>query len=204
MAKGKFITFEGLDGAGKSTHLSWFASQLEGVAGTGQVVLTREPGGTLLGEDLRAMLLARPMHPETEALLMFAARREHLASVIQPALMSGKWVLCDRFTDASYAYQCGGRGIPFDRLKLLEDFTHPDLRPDLTVLFDLDPETARQRRLGARNPDKFESQPHEFHQRTRDAYLKRVQDDPARFSVIDAGNTFDEIQLLLKKSIITI
>lgn len=201
MRRGKFITFEGLDGAGKSTHLSWCVSFLEQKLGTGAVVQTREPGGTVLGEELRAMLLARPMHPDTEALMMFAARREHVANVIEPALESGRWVVCDRFTDASYAYQCGGRGIPFQRLKLLEDFTHPDLQPDLTLLFDLAPAIAEQRRNAVRDADKFESEPQDFHERTRAAYLRRVQENPGRFAVLDAACSPDEVRKQLEKVI---
>lgn len=135
MARGKFISFEGIDGAGKSTHVNSVAEQLRAAGRT--VVSTREPGGTSLGEKLRALLLADPMHLETEALLMFAARREHIAQVIEPALGRGEWVISDRFTDASFAYQGGGRHLSLDKLAVLEHWVHPDLQPDLTLLFDV-------------------------------------------------------------------
>jgi dTMP kinase len=198
MNRGKFITFEGLDGAGKSTHLAWCVNYLEQRLGAGRVVRTREPGGTALGEDLRTMLLSRTMHADTEALLMFAARGEHIELVIEPALKAGCWVICDRFTDASYAYQCGGRGISFQRLKLLEEFTHPTLQPDLTLLFDLSPAIAEQRRSAVREADKFESEPNDFHERTRAAYLRRVSEDPSRFAVLDAACSPDEVRKQLE------
>src|SRR6476620_10555870 len=147
MARGKFITFEGIDGAGKTTHLAWFRERLQDKLGPGgtAVVATREPGGTSLGEALRELLLHETMHLETEALLMFAARREHLAQVIEPALANGTWVISDRFTDATFAYQGGGRGLALDKLALLEKWVHPDRQPDLTLLFDVPLEVARQR-----------------------------------------------------------
>ncbi|MDR0934127.1 MAG: dTMP kinase, partial [Burkholderiaceae bacterium] len=132
--RGRFITFEGIDGAGKSTHIDYVARLLRG--GGADVVTTREPGGTHLGEALRSILLHEKMHPETEALLMFAARQEHVAQVIEPALARGVWVLSDRFTDASFAYQGGGRGLSTDRLRQLENWVHPHLQPDITFLFD--------------------------------------------------------------------
>ncbi|MGN6668516.1 MAG: dTMP kinase, partial [Trinickia sp.] len=143
MARGKFITFEGIDGAGKTTHLSWFRERLEEKVGAmgRAVVMTREPGGTPVGEALRQMLLHERMDLETEALLMFAARREHLAQVIEPALARGDWVLSDRFTDATFAYQGGGRGLPRDKLEALERWVQGGFEPDLTVLFDLPTET---------------------------------------------------------------
>lgn len=201
---GRFITFEGIDGAGKSTHLAWFADAIRARIGAGRVVVTREPGGTPLGEALREILLAQPMHADTEALLMFAARREHLARVIEPALARGDWVICDRFTDASYAYQCGGRGIPAARLALLEQFTHPGLQPDRTFLFDLDPAIAEQRRMVARPADKFEAEAAVFHQKTRAAYLARARKNPDRIERIDASRSIDEIRLKLEESISTI
>lgn len=189
-----FITLEGIDGAGKSTQLAFIAELLtHQLAGRAALVQTREPGGTALGEQLRALLLHQAMHPDTQALLMFAARREHLAQVIQPALQRGDWVLCDRFSDASYAYQGGGHGVPNQRLALLEQFTHAELQPHLTLLFDLDPTLAAQRR-SARDADTFEAQAQAFHERTRAAYLARAQAEPQRFRVIDASGTPEQIR----------
>jgi dTMP kinase len=151
--RGKFLTLEGVDGAGKSTHLDWIAKRLE--AAGKNVVVTREPGGTPLGEDLRKLLLAQPMHLETETLLMFAARREHLDKVIQPALAAGRWVLSDRFTDASFAYQGGGRGLDLDKIEILENWVQQGVQPDLTLVFDLSVDEAKRRRaapLRAREP----------------------------------------------------
>ena len=193
-----FITLEGIDGAGKSTQLAFIAELLtRQLAGRTALVQTREPGGTALGEQLREVLLHQPMHPDTEALLMFAARREHVAQVIQPALERGDWVLCDRFSDASYAYQGGGRGVAVQRLALLEKFTHAELQPHLTLLFDIDPALAAQRR-STREADKFEAQEQVFHQRTRAAYLARAEADPQRFRVIDASGTPEEIRQTLQ------
>ncbi|HTH77237.1 MAG TPA: dTMP kinase [Trinickia sp.] len=196
MARGKFITFEGIDGAGKTTHLSWFRAQLEEkVAAIGRaVVTTREPGGTPLGEALRELLLHERMDLETEALLMFAARREHLAQVIEPALARGDWVLSDRFSDATFAYQGGGRGLPRDKLEALERWVQGGFQPDLTVLFDLPPETASARRGAARSPDKFESETEAFFLRTRAEYLRRAQEAPHRFAIVDASRGIEEIR----------
>ena len=157
MAQGKFITFEGIDGAGKTTHLAWFRDQLEQkLASAGRsVVMTREPGGTKLGESLRDILLHQSMDLETEALLMFAARREHLAQVIEPALTRGDWVLSDRFTDATFAYQGGGRGLPRDKLETLERWVQGGFQPDLTVLFDVPPDTASERRSQSTSASRF-------------------------------------------------
>ena len=153
--RGKFITLEGVDGAGKSTHLDWIARQIE--AAGKQVAVTREPGGTPLGEELRKLLLAQPMHLETETLLMFAARREHLDRVILPTLAAGNWVLSDRFTDATFAYQGGGRGLELGRIENLENWVHQGLQPDLTLVFDLSVEEAKRRRMSATAaPDRFD------------------------------------------------
>ncbi|MBU6493153.1 MAG: dTMP kinase [Burkholderiales bacterium] len=200
-SRGKFITFEGIDGAGKSTHLAWFAEQLgQRLAHYGrQVICTREPGGTPLGERLRTLLLEEPMHLETEALLMFAARREHLARVISPALARGDWVISDRFTDATFAYQGGGRGLSIDKLTVLEQWVQEGLQPDLTVLFDLAPEVAATRLAGARAPDKFEREPAEFFARTRAEYLRRAAQAPQRFAVIDADQSREKIKEILEK-----
>jgi dTMP kinase len=192
MAPGKFITFEGIDGAGKSTHIPFVADL---VRARGQpVVATREPGGTELGEDLRALLLHRKMHLETEALLMFAARREHLAQVIEPALARGEWVISDRFTDASFAYQGGGRELALDKLEALERWVHPHLQPDLTLLFDVPLEVARARLDAERTPDKFEREKAGFFAATRAEYLRRAAEFPQRFRVIDSTRPIPEIQ----------
>jgi dTMP kinase len=199
-ARGKFITFEGIDGAGKTTHLEWFREQLGSarVPDGASVVMTREPGGTSLGESLRQILLHEPMHLETEALLMFAARREHIATVIEPALSRGDWVLCDRFTDATFAYQGGGRGLSLRKLATLEQWVQDGLEPDLTVLFDVPTQTASERRGAAREPDKFERESDGFFTRTRDEYLRRAAESPRRFAIIDATQSIDEIRVKLK------
>ncbi|WP_316149348.1 dTMP kinase [Cupriavidus sp. BIC8F] len=202
--RGKFITFEGIDGAGKSTHIDWVADRLRARSDIAGVVTTREPGGTSLGEDLRQILLHRKMHLETEALLMFAARREHIAEVISPALERGKWVISDRFTDATFAYQGGGRGLATERLEVLEDWVQGGLQPDLTLLFDVPLETASERLAGARAPDRFESESRAFFQRTRDEYLRRAAQSPQRFRVIDATRSIADIRDELEKIIATI
>ncbi|MEM5386019.1 dTMP kinase [Paraburkholderia phymatum] len=203
MARGKFITFEGIDGAGKTTHLGWFRDRLEQkVAAAGRsVVMTREPGGTKLGETLRDILLHQPMDLETEALLMFAARREHLAQVIEPALARGDWVLSDRFTDATFAYQGGGRGLPRDKLETLERWVQGGFQPDLTVLFDVPPDTASERRSAARAPDRFESESDAFFTRTRAEYLRRAEEAPYRFAIIDSTRSVADIQKQLEELI---
>ena len=187
---GFFISFEGIDGAGKSTHLEAFANHIRQRYPNQEVVLTREPGGTSLGEKLRQLLLQEPMHIETEALLMFAARREHLAQVIEPSLQAGKIVISDRFTDASFAYQGGGRGLSLDTLNTLETLVQGRgaglIQPDLTLLFDLPGEIAQERRSRARTPDKFERLDLHFFENVRGEYLRRAKADPGRFMVIDA------------------
>ncbi len=184
MASGKFITFEGIDGAGKSTHVSSVAELLRAQGKT--VITTREPGGTALGEKLRALLLEESMHLETEALLMFASRREHIAQVIEPALARGDWVISDRFTDASFAYQGGGRKLALDKLEALEQWVHPHLQPDLTLLFDVPLEVARQRLDAHRTLDKFEKEKEDFFAATRAVYLQRAAQFPDRIRVIDS------------------
>ena len=190
---GLFISFEGIDGAGKSTHISALADAFK--AQGRAVTLTREPGGTPLAEKLRTLVLNDPMDPLTEALLMFAARRDHLGCVILPALARGDVVLCDRFTDATFAYQGGGRGFDEAVLKELERIVQTSpaqaalVQPALTVWFDLAPEEAAKRLAGARVPDKFESQPVEFFRRVADGYARRQQSEPARFARINAAQT---------------
>ncbi len=202
MKPGKFITFEGIDGAGKSSHIAGIAGFLRARGLT--VVPTREPGGTPLGEKLRELLLRETMHLETEALLMFAARREHLAQVIEPALARGEWVVCDRFSDATYAYQGGGRGLDKTRFAQLEQWVHGHLQPDLTLLFDLPPEVA-SRRIAAqtRELDRFEQERADFHRRVRLAYLERAAEAPQRIAVIDADQPLERIKSLLETTVVT-
>lgn len=187
----KFITLEGMDGAGKSTHITDIIKALS--ARGVDVVSTREPGGTELGERLRELLLHEAMHPETETLLMFAARREHIANVIAPALARGAYVLSDRFTDATYAYQCGAKGVLASKIEQLELWVQESLQPDLTLLFDVPVEVSMQRLSAARTPDKFERESAEFFTRIRNAYLQRAQQNPARFKVIDSNRPLDEV-----------
>lgn len=187
----KFITLEGMDGAGKSTHITDIIKALS--ARGVEVVSTREPGGTELGERLRELLLHEAMHPETETLLMFAARREHIANVIAPALARGAYVLSDRFTDATYAYQCGAKGVLASKIEQLELWVQESLQPDLTLLFDVPVEVSMQRLSAARTPDKFERESAEFFTRIRNAYLQRAQQNPARFRVIDSNRPLDEV-----------
>jgi dTMP kinase len=188
---GRFITFEGIDGAGKSTQIGAVAEWLRA---QGRVLaLTREPGGTPLGERLRELILEQVMSSSTETLLVFAARCEHLAQLIRPALARGEWVLCDRFTDATYAYQAGGRGLSARAIGQLEDWVHSDLQPDLTVLFDLDPAVAARRLAAARAADKFETETTAFFERVRAVYLARAAAEPTRFLVVDAGRAPDEV-----------
>jgi dTMP kinase len=198
--RGKFITLEGLDGAGKSTHLARLVELLKGRGKA--VVQTREPGGTPLGEKLREILLSEPMHLETEALLMFAARREHLAEVIVPALERGDWVVCDRFTDASFAYQGGGRRLALGKLNALEAWVQNGLNPDLTLLFDVPTDVAlgRVKNMG-RELDRFEQEKTEFFERVRAAYLERARLDPGRIRVIDGSMTVSDISKLLEELI---
>ena len=195
---GYFISFEGIDGAGKSTHIDSFCKLMKGRFPSREVVLTREPGGTPLGEQLRSLLLDAPMNIETEALLMFAARREHIAQVIEPALLAGKVVISDRFTDASFAYQGGGRGLSISKLNDLEKWVQgrPDgsiLQPNLTILFDLPGEIAEARRSKARSPDKFEKMNLDFFDKVRQEYLRRANENPQRFHLVDATKTPDAI-----------
>ena len=200
--RGKFITLEGMDGAGKSTHIPAVIAALEakGIS----VVCTREPGGTVLGEQLREILLHHPMDPETEALLMFAARKEHIATVIEPALASGKYVVSDRFSDASYAYQSGGRGVAAAKIEQLEAWAHPNLKPDLTLLFDVPVEVSVSRLVDARAPDKFEQQNSAFFTRIRNAYLQRAQNEPERFRVIDGSLSIEQVRKSVLHAIVDV
>ncbi|MDP3522081.1 MAG: dTMP kinase [Hydrogenophaga sp.] len=196
-SNGIFISFEGIDGAGKSTHIDALAAALR--AQGHSVLLTREPGGTPLAEQLRALLLHEAMDPLCEALLMFAGRRDHLQQIIEPALGRGEVVLCDRFTDATFAYQGHGRGFDLATLRTLEQWvqTTPEGRlrqPDLTLWFDLDPAIAAERLAGARVPDKFESQPVDFFRRVAAGYAARMAGDPARFARIEAQGTLEAVR----------
>ena len=192
----RFITLEGIEGAGKSTVAKFVLAYLARRQIPGR--LTREPGGTPLGESIREIVLHQSMDLETEALLMFAARREHLAKVIEPALARGDWVLSDRFTDATFAYQGGGRGLPRDKLETLERWVQGGFQPDLTVLFDLPPDTASERRGAAREPDRFESESDAFFKRTRAEYLRRAEEAPYRFAIVDSSLGIDVIRKKLE------
>lgn len=192
MSHGKFITLEGIDGAGKSTHLSFIAERLRAMGR--QVVVTREPGGTPLGEMLRDLVLSQKMHVETETLIMFASRREHIDKVIVPALEKGIWVLSDRFTDATFAYQGGGRGIALDRLQVLENWVQSGLQPDLTLLFDVPLEISRERLSHNMALDRFEQEKQDFFARVRQAYLDRAAAHPQRIRVINSSRSIAEIQ----------
>ena len=201
---GFFISFEGIDGAGKSTHIESFKKLMQERYPDRDVVMTREPGGTALGEQLRALLLDAPMNLETEAMLMFAARREHIAQVIEPALQAGKIVISDRFTDASFAYQGGGRGLSLDKLNTLERWVQGRadgslLQPNLTILFDLPGEVAEARRSKVRAPDKFEKMDLDFFKKVRQEYLRRAKEDAKRFHLVDATQTPEEIWNGLKQ-----
>ena len=199
---GRFITLEGMDGAGKSTHISNIIQILQ--AQGHEVISTREPGGTALGEKLRELLLHENMHPETETLLMFAARREHIDRVISPALVRGAYVLSDRFTDATYAYQCGAKGVPASKIQLLEQWVQADIQPDITLLFDVPVEVSLDRLATARSPDKFERENAEFFTRIRHAYLQRAIENPARFRVIDANKPLEEVKKSVEDIILSI
>ena len=199
MARGRFITFEGIDGAGKSTHIAAVQALLQ--ARGIDVLLTREPGGTPAGEALRELVLRVPMSTRTETLVMFAARAEHVEQLIVPALQAGRWVLCDRFTDATYAYQCGGRGLAQAQVAALEAWVHPDLQPDLTLLFDIDPAIAAARPARPRAADRFESEPAAFFGRVRAAYLARASLHAARVAVIEADGSSTELQQRVRQAL---
>ena len=195
-ARGRFISLEGIDGAGKSTHAAWLTDALR--ARGRSVVATREPGGTPLGEALRALLLEHPMTHDSEALLMFAARREHVEQVIGPALARGDWVLCDRFTDATFAYQGGGHGVPRERIAELERFIPANCRPEVTILFDVPVAVSRERlersRAKGRDLDKFEREELAFFERVRNVYLERAALEPARFRVVNSARPMADVR----------
>ncbi len=208
MTRGLFISFEGIDGAGKSTHIEGLAELFR--AQGRQVALTREPGGTPLSEKLRALVLHDAMDPLTEALLMFAARQEHIVQVIVPALARGDVVLCDRFTDATFAYQGGGRGFDWPLLETLEQLvqhrpgqTHL-LQPDLTIWFDLPPSVAAERLVQARVPDKFEAQPVAFFEQVRNGYARRCAQYPARFAQINANQAREAVWLEVETAVLNL
>ncbi|MFC4278248.1 dTMP kinase [Achromobacter aloeverae] len=194
--RGRFLTFEGVDGAGKSTHVQWVADELQRAGLT--VRVTREPGGTALGEKLRDLVLHEAMGLDAETLLMFAGRCEHLRQVIEPALARGEWVVCDRYTDATYAYQGGGRALGAERVAVLESWMRPALQPDRTWLFDVPLEVARARLADAREPDRFEREGAEFFQRTRDAYHARARQYPDRIRIIDSSRPKDVVREQLR------
>lgn len=197
--RGLFLTFEGVDGAGKSTHVEWAVEQLRARGLT--VISTREPGGTVIGEKLRELLLHTPMGLECETLLMFAARAQHIKEVITPALNEGAWVVCDRFTDATFAYQGGGRELGVERIAALEHWVHPDLQPDCTWLFDVPLEVARERLDRTREKDRFELEANSFFLRTREVYLARAAQHPERFTIIDATVPIEDIRLTLTQQL---
>lgn len=206
VTRGQFITVEGTEGVGKSTNMDFIESWLKR-AGK-ELVITREPGGTELGEKLRAVLLdakEQSMCDDTELLLMFAARAQHLNEVIQPALDAGKWVLCDRFTDSTYAYQGGGRGIELSRIAQLETWVQGDRRPDMTLILDLPIDVGLERAGKRSAPDRFELEKHDFFNKVRDTYLSRAATNPERYQVIDASPSISDvqqsIQTVLKKMV---
>lgn len=200
--KGKFITFEGVDGAGKSTHIDAVISFLE--LQKIEVIRTREPGGTKLGEKLRELLLYDDMDPETETLLMFAARRQHIAEIIKPALDAGIFVLSDRFTDATYAYQYGGKQVAYSKIQTLEAWVHPDLKADLTLLFDLPVEISIDRLKRNRTPDKFEKESEAFFNRLRNVYLDLARQNPSRYKIINANQPIEAVSQDVIEAIKTI
>ena len=200
MTRGRFITLEGVDGAGKSTHVAWIAERLR--ARGHAVLVTREPGGTPLAEKLRELVLAEPMDPIAETMLLFAARADHVQRVIAPALQAGDWVLCDRFTDATFAYQGGGKGVAAELIAHLAQVSHDGLLPDRTLVFDCPYEVSRERlRRTGRAPDRFEREDREFFERVRQAYLGLARTDPERIRVVDATGTVANIKKMIEEEI---
>ena len=195
--RGKLITFEGVDGAGKSTHVEWFANELRSAGHS--VVVTREPGGSPLGEKLRELVLHEPMDAVTETLLVFTARDDHLKKRIQPALDAGTWVVCDRFTDATVAYQGGGKGVAPGLIEAMRKIVHPDLQPDCTLIFDCTFEVSQERmQRSGRALDRFEREGRAFFERVRAAYLATAKADPGRVRVIDSTHSLDAIRTELR------
>lgn len=193
---GKFITLEGVDGAGKTSHIEFIKEYLTNLKL--DFIMTREPGGTELGEKLREILLHDEMTPKTETILMFAARNEHIEKVIRPGLTSGAIVISDRFTDASYAYQSGGKGVEDEAIDVLKDLVQKNLQPDLTFLFDLPVEVSIKRLKKTRKLDKFEKEEKDFHENVRKKYLMIAKNNPKRFSVLNSEKSIDEIQSQIK------
>jgi len=193
---GKFITLEGVDGAGKTTHVKFIKKYLSDLGVN--FVMTREPGGTLLGEQLREILLHDEMTPETETLLMFAARNEHIEKVIRPNLTEGKVVISDRFTDATYAYQSGGKGVKEKKIDILKEWVQASLQPDLTFLFDLSVEVSIERLNKTRELDKFEREEKSFHENIRQKYLLLAKVSPERFCILNSEESIEEIQNQIK------
>ena len=195
--RGRFITLEGVDGAGKSTHIPWIAQRLREAGHS--VVVTREPGGTALAETLRGLVLCEPMSPLAETLLLFAARADHVQRIIAPALERGEWVVCDRFGDATIAYQGGGKGVPASLIAQLAESAHGALRPDRTLVFDCSYEVSRERLQAAgRAPDRFEAEGRVFFERVRAAYAKLAQDEPGRVKLVDGAGSIEQIRKALE------
>jgi len=200
MTRGRFVSLEGVDGAGKSTHVAWIAERLR--ASGRKLLVTREPGGTPLAERLRELVLAEPMEPIAETMLLFAARADHVKREIEPALAAGTWVLCDRFTDATFAYQGGGKGVPAELIAHLAQVSHDGLLPDLTLVFDCPYEVSRERlRRAARKPDRFEREDRPFFERVRQAYLALAHTDPERIRVIDAAGPEGKVKKMIEEEI---
>jgi dTMP kinase len=200
MSRGRFVTLEGVDGAGKSTHVDAIAARLR--APGREVLVTREPGGTPLAEGLRRLVLSEPMDPLAETMLLFAARADHVRREIEPALGRGAWVLCDRFTDATFAYQGGGKGVPSELIAHLALVSHDGLLPDRTLVFDCPYEIAQERlRLAARARDRFEQEDRAFFERVRQAYLGLARADPKRIRVIDASGNIEDIKLKIQEEL---
>jgi dTMP kinase len=203
MTRGRFITLEGVDGAGKSTHVAWIAERLR--ARGHAVLVTREPGGTPLAERLRELVLTQPMDPIAETMLLFAARADHVQRVIDPALRSGTWVLCDRFTDATFAYQGGGKGVAAELIAHLAQVSHDGLLPDRTLVFDCPYEVSRERlKQTGRVPDRFERENREFFERVRQEYLGLARSDPERIRLVDASRSLEDIKKVIQEEISTL
>ena len=203
MTRGRFLTLEGVDGAGKSTHVAWIAERLR--ARGHAVLVTREPGGTPLAERLRELVLVEPMDPIAETMLLFAARADHVQRVIDPALRAGTWVLCDRFTDATFAYQGGGKGVAAELIAHLAQVSHDGLLPDRTLMFDCPYEVSRERlKHTGRVPDRFEREDREFFERVRQAYLGLARSDPERIRVVDASKSVEDIKKMIEEEISTL